>query len=173
MPLFETPRLLVRELSRQDLPALTAILSDPEVMKFSLRGVCDEQMTGAFIDWCVQCYANYGMGQWALVDKASGELVGFCGVSPEQVAGVQEASLGYRLAMRYWRQGLASEAVKGVLEYVFSQQQQPAVIAIIESANVASLRVAQKAGFNAFDTVQFHGRPVRVYRLTHQHWKAP
>jgi len=48
-----------------------------------------------------------------------------------------------------------------------------AVIAIIESANVASLRVAQKAGFNTFDTVQFHGRPVRVYRLTHQDWKAP
>ncbi|KDN98523.2 N-acetyltransferase [Pseudomonas sp. R32] len=86
---------------------------------------------------------------------------------------VEQASLGYRLATRFWRQGLASEAVRGVLEYVFSQQQQPAVIAIIESANVASLRVAQKAGFNTFDTVQFHGRPVRVYRLTHQDWKAP
>ncbi|SDQ60149.1 Protein N-acetyltransferase, RimJ/RimL family [Pseudomonas sp. UC 17F4] len=173
MPLFETPRLLVRELSRQDLPALTAILSDPEVMKFSVRGVCDEQMTGAFIDWCVQCYASYGMGQWALVDKANGELVGFCGVSPEQVEGVEQASLGYRLATRYWGQGLASEAVRGVLEHAFSEQRLAAVIAIIEAANIASLRVAQKAGFNAFDTVQFHERPVRVYRLTHPHWKAP
>ncbi|QBF27299.1 N-acetyltransferase [Pseudomonas tructae] len=173
MPLFETPRLLVRELSRQDLPALTAILSDPEVMKYSLRGVCDEQVTGDFIDWCVQCYASYGMGQWALEEKASGALVGFCGVSPEQVAGVEEPGLGYRLATSYWHCGLASEAVNGVLEYVFSRQLQPAVIAIIEPANVASLRVAQKAGFNRFDTVQFHDRPVRVYRLTQQHWKAP
>ena len=31
MYLFETPRLKVRALSMQDLPALTAILSDPAV----------------------------------------------------------------------------------------------------------------------------------------------
>ncbi|MEG0860444.1 MAG: GNAT family N-acetyltransferase [Pseudomonas sp.] len=166
MPLFETPRLLARELSREDLPALTAILSDPEVMKYSVRGVCDAQVTGEFIDWCVHCYSTLGMGQWALIDKVDGELVGFCGVSPEQVAGVEEANLGYRLARRYWNQGLASEAVKGVLDYVFGPLQQPAVIAIIDPEHVASLRVAQKAGFTAFDRVEFHGRPVRVYRLT-------
>lgn len=166
MPLFETPRLLVRELSRADLPALTAILSDPEVMKYSVRGVCDAQVTGEFIDGCVHCYATHGMGQWALINKADGVLIGFCGVSPEQVEGVEEANLGYRLARRYWNQGLASEAVKGVLDYVFGQLQKPAVIAIIDPEHVASLRVAQKSGFTTFVSVEFHGRRVCVYRLT-------
>jgi len=50
MPLFETVRLFVRPLSHQDLPALTEILSDPEVMKHSVRGVCDEAATIKFID---------------------------------------------------------------------------------------------------------------------------
>lgn len=119
MPLFETPRLIARPLSRDDLPALTAILSDPQVMEYSLRGVCDEQATLQFIEWCLQCYTELGIGPWALVEKGSGELVGFCGVSPEQVGEVQEANLGYRLATRFWNRGLASEAARGVLQWVF------------------------------------------------------
>ena len=54
MHLFETQRLIGRPLSRQDLPALTEILSDPEVMKYSVRGVFDENATRNFIDFdCV------------------------------------------------------------------------------------------------------------------------
>lgn len=79
---------------------MTKILSDPEVMKYSIRGVCDEDATRRFIDWCLECYASLGIGPWALIAKDSGRLVGFCGVSPEEVNGVEEIGLGYRLAKR-------------------------------------------------------------------------
>jgi len=46
---FETERLIVRTLSQHDLPALAEILSDPEVMEYSVHGVCDEAATSAFI----------------------------------------------------------------------------------------------------------------------------
>lgn len=111
MPVFETPRLIVRSLSHHDLPALTAILSDPQVVQYSIRGVCDEQATAQLIDWCLGCYASHGMGPWALEDKASAELVGFCGVAPETVA-----------------------------------------------------------GFSEFEALEFHARPVRLYRLQRQAW---
>lgn len=165
MPLFETPRLIGRALSRQDLPALTAILSDPQVMEFSVRGVCDEVATGNFIDGCVDCYATHGMGPWALEDKVSHELVGFCGVSPEQVNGVEEASLGYRLAQRYWNQGLATEAAKGVLAYVCAGGLLESVVVIIEPEHIASIKVAERVGFKDFEVLEFHDRPVRLYRL--------
>lgn len=172
MPLFETPRLIGRPLTRDDLPALTAILSDPLVMQYSLRGVCDEQATGQFIDWCLECYAERGTGPWALVEKSSGELAGFCGVSPEQVGEVQELNLGYRLATRFWNRGLAVEAARGVLRWVFCQWPLASVVVIIEPAHGASLRVAQKAGFSAFREIEFHQRPVRLYRMTGQQWQA-
>nr|BFD41275.1 GNAT family N-acetyltransferase [Pseudomonas sp. FFPRI_1] len=172
MPLFETPRLIARPLSRDDLPALTAILSDPQVMEYSLRGVCDEQATLQFIEWCLQCYTELGIGPWALVEKGSGELVGFCGVSPEQVGEVQEANLGYRLATRFWNRGLASEAARGVLQWVFCQHQLASVVVIIEPAHGASLRVAEKAGFSEFQLLRLHDRPVRLYRLTSHQWQA-
>ena len=55
MYLFETARLKVRPLSMQDLPALTALLSDPAVMEYSIRGICDEAATRQFIAWCEAC----------------------------------------------------------------------------------------------------------------------
>ena len=121
MYLFETARLKVRPLSMQDLPALTALLSDPAVMEYSIRGICDEAATRQFIAWCEACYAESGVGPWALEERATGELAGFCGINAEQVDGEEETSLGYRLARRYWHQGLATEAARAVAQYAFDE----------------------------------------------------
>ncbi|WP_227545953.1 GNAT family N-acetyltransferase [Marinobacter fonticola] len=166
----ETERLIVRPLSLADVPALTEILSDPEVMKHSVRGVCDEAATRKFIEWCLACYESHAVGPWALIDKKSSDLIGFCGVGPELVADVEEISLGYRLAKRCWNKGLASEAARAVLNYAFGKKLFHSVVVIIEPDHVASLKVAEKAGFTNFDALEFHGRPVRVYRLTPEQW---
>lgn len=168
----ETERLVIRKLSLNDAPELTEILSDPEVMKHSVRGVCDEVATRKFIEWCVASYDSHGVGPWALIDKNDSALVGFCGVGPEIVADVEEINLGYRLARCYWNKGLASEAAKAVLYYAFGPRQFRSVVVIIEPEHIASLRVAEKAGFTDFDAIEFHGRPVRVYRLTVEQWDA-
>lgn len=172
MQICETERLFIRTLSLDDVSELTTILSDPEVMKYSIRGVCDEAATRRFIEWCLESYATHSIGPWALVEKGSGKLVGFCGVSPEEVNGVEEIGLGYRLAKRYWGKGLASEAVQAVLHDTFNQKQLSSVVAIIEPENVASLKVAAKAGFSTFGIHDFHGRPVRLYRLNQHQWDA-
>lgn len=164
--IVETERLIVRTLSRHDLPALAEILSDPEVMKYSVHGVCDEAATSAFIDWCLACYTSHGVGPWALIEKSSLDLVGFCGVGPEMVGEVEENNLGYRLAKRFWNKGLASEAATAVLEYCFGEKQLDSVVVIVEPEHTASLKVAEKVGFQNFDELIFHGRPVRLYRLS-------
>ena len=168
----ETERLIVRSLSLGDAPALTEILSDPEVMKHSVRGVCDEAATRKFIEWCLACYESHGVGPWALIDKKDSALIGFCGVGPEMVADVEEINLGYRLATRYWNKGLASEAARAVLKYAFGKKSFHSVVVIIEPGHVASLKVAEKAGFSSFAVLEFHGRPVRLYRLTSEQWET-
>ncbi|MCG7897764.1 MAG: GNAT family N-acetyltransferase [Candidatus Thiodiazotropha lotti] len=170
MKLFETERLYGREFTTQDIPRLTEILSDPEVMRYSVHGVCDETATAKFIDWCISCYADPGVGSWALIEKKSAELIGFCGVGPEPVDGVEQMNLGYRLAREYWNLGFATEAVNGVLDYVFKEKSLESVVAIIEPEHLASLRVAEKAGFIDYINRLFHGRPVRLYRLSSQEW---
>ena len=162
---------MVKELSSQDVPALTDILSDPAVMQYSLRGVCDEAATRQFIKWCMDCYSSSGFGPWALFEKTSGDLVGFCGVGPELVGEIEEINLGYRLARRFWGQGLATEAVRGVMQYAFEQKQCGSMIVIIEPEHVASVRVTEKSGFGDYTEREFHGRRVRLYRMTLNDWR--
>ncbi|MDN3556837.1 GNAT family N-acetyltransferase [Halomonas maura] len=162
----------MRTLSLGDAPELTEILSDPEVMRHSVSGVCDEVATRNFIEWCLACYDSHGVGPWALIDKKDSALIGFCGVGPEMVADAEEISLGYRLATRYWNKGLASEAAKAVLNIAFGNRLFHSVVVIVEPAHVASMKVAAKSGFSKFDVLEFHGRQVRLYRLTSAQWET-
>lgn len=159
-------------MSLEDFPELTEILSDPEVMKHSVRGVFDETATRQFVEWCLSCYESHGVGPWALIDKKYSELIGFCRAGPEMVSDVEEINLGYRLAKRYWNKGLASEAARAVLSYVLGEKLFNSVVVIIEPEHLASLKVAEKSGFSSFDVLEFHGRPVRLYRLTSEQWEA-
>ncbi|MBB3103082.1 GNAT family N-acetyltransferase [Azomonas macrocytogenes] len=167
-----TTRMLLRPLSQDDLPQLASILGDPQVMHYSVRGPFDRLATRRFIDWCRYVYQTRGIGPWALIDKRSAALIGYCGVGPDPVDGCEEINLGYRLARRFWGMGLATEAVTCVLQHGFAQPGIDSIIAIIAPTHLASQRVAEKAGFNVFQRTFFHGLPVRLYRMTHEEWRT-
>lgn len=164
MVIPETTRLSIRPLCLEDVPELALALGDPDVMRYSIRGVLTEVGTQEFIRWCIGLYRDRGYGPWALVEKASGALVGFCGLSPETVDDVEEVHIGYRLARKFWGKGLATEAVRAVLDHAFARQDIESVIAIVEPDHSASIRVVEKAGFGTFECKPYHGREVRIYR---------
>ncbi|MCE8023270.1 GNAT family N-acetyltransferase [Halomonas desiderata] len=168
---LETPRLRLRPLATADVPALADMLADPEVMRHSLHGVCDEAATRLFLDWCFDCYIQHRTGPLAMVSGESDEFVGFCGVSPEQVKGTTEWNLGYRLARPYWGQGLATEAAVAALDHAFEERRFDSIIVLVEPDHAASLRVAEKVGFSRFDTLSFNHQPVRLYRMRRSQWQ--
>jgi RimJ/RimL family protein N-acetyltransferase len=170
--LSETERLLIRPFCLDDVPELTSILSDPEVMRYSVRGICDDIATREFIKWCLSCYSSHGVGPWALINKASTDLIGFCGIGPEIVEDAEEMNLGYRLARQYWGAGLASESSRAVLDYAFTKKHLDSVVVIIEPEHIASMRVAEKVGFRDYKNIEFHEKPVRLYRLSHDQWNT-
>lgn len=164
MVIAETPRLLLRELSPDDVGALAEILGDPKVMEFSTNGPCTEDDTRQFIDWCLHSYRDHGFGQWAVVDRLSGAIIGFCGLSHLELDGAQEIEIGYRLAPSVWGQGLASEAAGAALEYGFSHCHIDSVIAIITTRHVVSACVAEKVGFRIDTHTTYRGWDVCIYR---------
>jgi len=164
MSITTTDRLIIRQLQNSDIPALTAILSDPAVMEYSVGGVCDEQATRRFVHWCQAIYESHGYGFWALELKETGELIGFSGIGPEMLDGVEEVNLGYRLARRFWGMGLATEAAAAVVNHALNVIGLDSVIVIIEPAHHASIKVAEKIGITQFTVREFHGRPVQLYR---------
>ncbi len=186
----QTTRLTLRQLTPADSAPLQAMLSDPEVMRYSVGGVHDQAATQRFLDWCCACYRREdGLGPWALVRRplsvnqadsvaavsptpcADGEFIGFCGLAPERLAEGEQIALGYRLARPHWGVGLATEAVTTTLHYAFAVCRLPQVIAIVEPDHGASLRVVEKAGFSQRQRLAFHGREVWRYAITQAEWR--
>jgi len=156
--------MLIRTLSADDVPALAMVLADPEVMRYSIRGVLTTEQTAGFVEGCIGLYHQHGYGPWALIEKGSARLIGFCGLNLESIEGVEEIHVGYRLARPFWGFGLATEAVQAVLHLGFQELALPAISAIVEPQNIASVRVLEKSGFTLFEDKTFHARSVRLYR---------
>ena len=168
MTVTSTPRLLLREFTPDDVDALAPILADPEVMRFSLSGPETREQTAAFITWCQEQYARSSFGLWAVVPIDDGQLIGYCGLSEWEIDGTHEVEVGYRLDPHYWGQGLGTEAAQTALTYARSRLGLSRVIAIIEAANVASIRVAEKIGMRWEKEARLHDIPVRIYAIEHQ-----
>lgn len=170
--ILHTERLTLRELSPADIPALAAILGDPEVMRFSVRGPLNELATAEFVQWAIRCYVADGFGPWAVIETASGALAGFCALNREEVDRADEVEIGYRLAPAFWGRGLGTEAALATLAHGFETLGIESIIGIVQPANVASVRVLRKVGFKDFVYSQYHRLGVRIYRMTREQWLA-
>lgn len=168
----ETARLLIREFESVDTPALSKILGDSAVMEFSSKGALTEADTVRFIEWCSGSYQEHGYGQWALIEKKSEVLIGFCGLSRATVDGVDEVEVAYRLAQDQWGNGFASEAANIVLDHGFSACNIKSIVGIVSPRHEASIRVLEKSGFQSFSETLYSGWDVRVYRLSDHDWKS-
>ncbi|MDJ0682035.1 MAG: GNAT family N-acetyltransferase [Xenococcaceae cyanobacterium MO_167.B52] len=169
MIVAETERLILRHFIPTDIDPLALIVADPEVMRFSEKGVKTRAEAEDFLDAMLYHYQKHGFGLYAVIHKESSELIGYCGLLLWTIDDRQETEIGYRLATAYWGSGLATEAAKAVRDYGWQFTQGNGLICIIESANHRSIRVAEKLGMKHEKDTAFKKIKVRIYRL--QSWE--
>jgi len=162
MPALETPRLLLREMTAADAPALFAVLGDRETMAWYAH----PYSWAAVEEGIARQQARYpsGAGLLAMVLKDGGEVIGDCGLVWQEVEGVEEPEIGYHVHRSYWNRGLATEAARAVWEYAFERLSCDHVISMIRPGNLASRRVAEKNGFSVDRIVFWRGFDHCVYR---------
>jgi [ribosomal protein S5]-alanine N-acetyltransferase len=161
----ETSRLILREFQREDYRELASILAKTNVMRFSLNGCLTVSQTQEKIAGFIDSYSRYGFGKWAVILKEDKQLIGYCGIAVEEIDEKKETELGYRLNDKYWGKGLATEAAKATLQYGFKELKLPYILAIVESANKASIRVLKKLGMAYKKPTIFRGLEMKVYQL--------
>lgn len=164
MILFETPRLCVRRLRPDDADALFAVFGDPLVARFVGDGA---PLTRAQCEqWIAVSLRNYeakGFGASAVEFKETGEFAGACGIV--YGPGRAEPEIVYGFGRAWWGRGIAGEVVPAMLRYGVEQCGLPRVMATIAPENLASRRVAEKAGMR-FDREEIDpedGLPMVVY----------
>lgn len=143
--IFDSARLRCRRWIASDFDALYAVYSDPEAMRWVDDG---EPITRAECEqWFTVTAANYakrGYGMFALEERVSGDVVGFCGlVHP---GGQLDAEIKYAFRRDHWGKGLASEAVPQLLAYGAGHHGLSRIIATVAPDNAASQRVLAKSG---------------------------
>jgi len=167
-PVAEAEHVIIRHLRIDDGDALYHIFGDAQVMRYS-DGPKTRQWVGGWLhDYIDDHYKDWGFGMWAVVERMSCEVIGYCGLSRfKQRCGPRETEIGYRLIRSRWGRGLATEAVCAVRDYAINTLRIPNLIAIIDPQNIAALRVAEKAGFQYDREIMFEGytHPDKVFIL--------
>lgn len=153
MQILETERLILRQLTLDDLQALHRIFSDPITVRFWPAPFTLEA-TQRWIERSLDHYADFGFGRYALILKTTGELIGDCGILRNEVDGAPENDLGYIIHHPYWRNGYASEAAAACLHDAVEALGLKRLVANMPVAHTGSMRVAEKIGMRRVKTFQ-------------------
>ncbi len=145
MAVLTTRRLILREMSHADLDDMTALLGDPEVMRFYPRPRTRTEAQ-EWIGWNVRLYRDHGFGLWAVQLRDTGEFAGDCGLTLQRVDGAAEIEVGYHVKTSLQGRGYATEAATAARDFARDTLGLHRLIAIIDPANTPSQRVAAKIG---------------------------
>ncbi|MEI8280626.1 MAG: GNAT family N-acetyltransferase [Bacteroidota bacterium] len=158
---IETERLYIRKLIAADDKGMFAMDSDPEVHKYiGGKPVESIERSREVIEIIRSQYQEFGIGRWAIIEKSSGDFVGWIGHKrmTETVNGhCNHIDFGYRLARRFWGQGYATEAGRASLQYGIDTLQLKDIYAMTDVDNAASRRILEKLGFTFMGLFEWNG----------------
>jgi RimJ/RimL family protein N-acetyltransferase len=144
-----TERLLLDRLTRDDLPALHAIQSDPAVWRHHPPGVHESlDDTVELLDAVDRAWRNVELGLRAVRPRGGVELLGTCGVMPFYLGGRRVWNLGFRLAAAVQGRGYGTEAAVATADDLRARHPDDAIIGRVLEHNPASIRVLESAGLS-------------------------
>ena len=143
--IYETERLVLREMDERDLPALRAILQDAEAM-YAYEHAFSEEEVRAWLGNQQRRYREDGFGLWAAVRREDGAMIGQCGLTWQDWSGRRVREIGYLFRRDCWRRGYATEAAVGCKRFAFETLGADEVFSIIRDTNMPSRRVAERNG---------------------------
>jgi ribosomal-protein-alanine N-acetyltransferase len=155
--ILETERLVLREWMREDFDALFEMCSDPLTMRHIGDGRAWQSVERAhlWLERVTASYAGLGYGPWAVVEKASGKIIGSCGYS--FLPSLSEVDFGYVFAREYWGRGFATEAARAAFLDGFDRLGFEEVTANADVEHTASRHVLEKIGFECRGLRRYEG----------------
>ena len=162
---LSTPRLLLRDFTAGDWPAVLAYQRDPRYLRLYEWTERSEADVRDFVNMFIEQQQQRPRTRYqlAVTLKEDGRLIGNCGIR-RSTADSHEAEIGYELAPDEWGHGYATEAVRELLRFGFQQLGLHRIAAWTVADNVASARVLEKAGLT------LEGRLVDKEQYKERYW---
>jgi RimJ/RimL family protein N-acetyltransferase len=167
---LETPRLLLRPWTAEDVKLVAALSSNPRVTRYIGDGHTWTTLKAITVsDRALAHWREHGFGWRVIVELSTGSDVGLLALNHmgEGTAGLdgQDHEIGWWLSPDRWGHGYATEAARAVADDAFTALRAPHLTARILPQNAGSIRVAGAIGMGfAFNTVTPPGVAVAIYR---------
>ena len=167
---LETERLLLRELTPEDYPALYEVLADFDIMQH-YPYTFDEGRVKNWIEKNIDRYRIFGFGLWAVVHKESGRMIGDCGITMQNINGSIRPEIGYHIHRHYQRQGYAKEAAQKCRDWAFEKTPFLTLHSYMKKANIASSATAVSCGMRKVEEFRDDENEITVvYAITKDEW---
>ncbi len=121
---METERLILRRFTPDDVDLLVELDSDPDVMRYINGGrpTPREEIETDILPWFLHYYETYpGYGFWAVIEKSSGEFIGWFHFRPQPEDPSEQPELGYRLRRSAWGKGYGTEGSRALIRAGFAR----------------------------------------------------
>jgi [ribosomal protein S5]-alanine N-acetyltransferase len=165
--MLETERLIIRKFTFDDLPKLIELRADEDVIRYlGGRRLQNPEAIEKRMGFYIDCYAKYGYGMCALVWKATGEMIGWCGLQPLEETG--ETEVGYGMSKEFWGRGIGYECARAWLEYAFTKTGATRIVAVADPANTGSWRIMEKCGMKYERTGEHYGMTCVFYGISRE-----
>ena len=157
---IETERLLLRELRATDLEGMFELDANPNVHRYlGNKPIKTKAEAKKILDNVKQQYADRGIGRFAVIEKATGDFIGWSGIRLNTEYNMNGFTkyydVGYRLIERYWGKGYATESGKAAVHYAFNTMKLPELYATTEAGNQASHKALLKIGLQYVNDFYF------------------
>jgi len=170
--------ITLRTLQGDDLDAVHALISNMEVVRYMLLPVCSREESKKFLLGSIN---ETPSDPWrsivrAIVSGPDGELVGLCGLV--NLRGNSDGEIWYLINPQSWGKGIATKAVKQLLQVGFSEMSLHRIWATCLPENPASARVLEKAGMRKegflVKNLRIHGewRSSFLYAILADEWSS-
>lgn len=179
VPVLLTPRLMLRPVGMDDVDEHDRVLNTPAVMRH-LGGVMPREAIVERHAKVRRMYAEHGFGFLFMIDKDTGELVGYCGlkrVDCEHAPNIGDHEIGWLVREDRWRLGYAGEAVTALIDWAFGPVGAPHLVALTSEVNAPSWRLMERFGMERRRDLDFadpgyppENNPTIQYSLTKAQW---
>lgn len=154
-PVLETQRLRIRPFTYNDDAFILTLLNDADFIKhIQDRGIRNlEDARDYLTNGPLAGYEKSGIGLCCVIEKASEEKVGMCGLLKR--ATLSEPDIGYAFLPHARGKGFAFESAKEVIRFARQTLRLPRVLAVTNDSNTSSQRLLEKLGFSFLRRAQY------------------
>jgi RimJ/RimL family protein N-acetyltransferase len=147
LPTITADRIALRWLTGEDVPALFAVFSEPDVMRYwSSPPLEDIGEASTLLAHIQDGFRRRALFQWGVARRADDRVIGTCTLfhpDPDN----RRAELGYALGREHWGNGYMQEALTALLNYSFGELNLHRLEADVDPRNASSIRTLEKLGF--------------------------